>query len=217
MICGKPLNKRHMIRHTRKCAEENAQVLGNKDEVFYLIAEGSLLPMYWILVSIPSRMTLEDLDAFLRDIWLECCRHPSFFTIDRIRYSGDPATADPGIIRTESMNKQLKTVLKPGMKFRYDFDPVAPTKLRFRIMDLLEKIPVAPGITLLARNDPPELRCGRCGGEAFCVRAGNEKINPERLLCVQCKAKESPADNDFLPLVNSPRIGMCKYNGGNTR
>ena len=39
------------------------------------------MPMYWLHIEIPAKATLEDLDHFLRAVWLECCGHLSSFDI----------------------------------------------------------------------------------------------------------------------------------------
>jgi hypothetical protein len=41
--------------------------------------EGAYQKEYWLFLDIALNATLEDLDAFLRQIWLECCGHMSGF------------------------------------------------------------------------------------------------------------------------------------------
>jgi len=53
-------------------------------------AEGDDHPEYWIHLEVSALATLADLDSFLRDIWLECCGHPSVFRIGTTDYSSEP-------------------------------------------------------------------------------------------------------------------------------
>ena len=63
---------------------------------------------------------LEDLDMFLRNVWLECCGHMSAFTIQGKAYTSGE----------KGMNTRLYTVFKPGMEFYYEYDFGTTTALR---------------------------------------------------------------------------------------
>src|SRR5260370_30229280 len=41
-------------------------------------------------IEVPASDTMADLDAFLRDIWLECCGHMSAFKVGTTNYSSEP-------------------------------------------------------------------------------------------------------------------------------
>jgi len=58
------------------------------------VVEGSYLPYYWMHLELPANATLEDLDSFLRDIWLECCGHLSAFRIEGKEYLSEPSEFD---------------------------------------------------------------------------------------------------------------------------
>lgn len=77
------------------------------------MVEGRYLPEYWMHLSVPVNTTLGDLDQFLRDIWLECCRHLSAFTIEGTRYSISPIRE----YEERSMKVALGNVLGPRMEF----------------------------------------------------------------------------------------------------
>ena len=70
-------------------------------------------------------------------------------------------------------------------------------------------------IVLLARNVVPEYTCQECQQPAawLCMECVIEE-DKEGTLCDQC-AETHPHDNygEPLPLVNSPRLGMCGYEG----
>jgi len=38
---------------------------------------------FWLHLEMPGKATLEDLDYYLRAIWLECCGHLSQFSLKR--------------------------------------------------------------------------------------------------------------------------------------
>jgi hypothetical protein len=67
-------------------------------------------------------------------------------------------------------------------------------------------------IRVLARNEPPVIPCDKCGKPATqvctqCMHAG------EGWLCDACAAQHDCEDPMFLPVVNSPRVGVCGYTG----
>lgn len=47
---------------------------------------------YRLVIEVKNTATLEDVDQFLRDIWLECCDHLSAFEIDGISYESFSGT-----------------------------------------------------------------------------------------------------------------------------
>ena len=94
-----------------------------------MLAEGRYLPEYWLVGEISAAETLNTLDAFLRDIWLECCGHMSAFTIGNTQYMLDTGGIDGMWLDifgpshpTKSMKTPLTAVLKPGLKFYHEYD-----------------------------------------------------------------------------------------------
>ena len=97
--------------------------------------------------------------------------------------------------------------------FTYEYDFVTTTELKGQVVGTrkgcLGRIP----IRLLARNDSPEWRCSDCARAAviicpICVYEGD---------CLFCDAHADahPCSDEevYLPVVNSPRMGMCGYVG----
>jgi len=70
-------------------------------------------------------------------------------------------------------------------------------------------------ISLLARNGPPAEVCQECGQPAawICLECAYEHNQPG-MLC-DAHADGHPHDNygEPMPLVNSPRVGLCGYEG----
>ena len=67
-------------------------------------------------------------------------------------------------------------------------------------------------VEILARNEAPQIICDQCGMPATTICP--ECIYDEKgWLCDAC-AEEHDCDlGVFLPLVNSPRTGVCGYEG----
>ena len=64
----------------------------------------------------------------------------------------------------------------------------------------------------LARNDPPPIVCEVCGKPAVqvcsqCIYSG------EGWVCDEHAADHPYGEEMMLPVVNSPRVGMCGYTG----
>ena len=210
MLCNEMLNKSQATRHLKKCVAAHKEESGKTAKLFHLVIEGNHMPMYWLHVEIPGALTLSRLDAFLREIWLECCGHLSCFTIDGQRYSVHPADDVFFGLREETMNHKLYNVLAPGTKFRHEYDYGSTTELNIRVVDFRERQVGKPRIALLARNEPPEWACAKCGKPATLIRATGWGLDEDSLFCGKCVGDD---EEGILPLVNSPRTGVCGYCG----
>ncbi|MBT9144001.1 MAG: hypothetical protein DDT29_02415 [Dehalococcoidia bacterium] len=159
-------------------------------------------------LSVPVNATLEDLDGFLRDIWLECCGHLSAFTIEGTRHSISPI----GEYDERGMKVALSDVLASGIKFYHEYDFGTTTELTLRVVSEHEGEDKSESIQLLARNDPPLIACDSCGKIATqvcteCIWSG------KGWLCNECAREHGCSEEMLLPVVNSPRVGMCGYTG----
>ena len=68
-------------------------------------------------------------------------------------------------------------------------------------------------IVVMARNEPPAFVCRICGKPATQVSSTDDFDSlEEAALCESCAEKEENSD-ELLPLVNSPRVGVCAYTG----
>ncbi len=219
-LCGKTFAKAAMTRHMPKCRAEHPYLKGKPRKTFRLIAEGRNLPEYWLQIEMPAEATLLTLDAFLRDIWLECCGHLSAFTIDDVRYELDTGGIDG--MWTElfgpweppkSMNAKLSAVLRPGLKFFHEYDFGTTTELTVRVLAEQEGSIPKNAVDILARNDPPPVTCEKCGQPAVWV-CSNCIYDNGGWLCDAHTRKHKCGEEMLLPVVNSPRVGMCGYTGG---
>jgi len=196
---------RHLNACKRKTYASGAKTA--KRTAFHLLVEGRYQPEYWMHVEVPASATLDVLDRFLRDTWLECCGHMSEFEIDGTRYSVEPMDMDD-----ESMDVKLSNVLSPGMKFEHAYDFGSTTHLRLKVVSEDESDLAGRKVRVLARNEPPVIPCGTCGKPAtkVCVECA---YSEEGWLCDECAAKHTCGEDMFLPVVNSPRTGVCGYTG----
>ena len=77
----------------------------------------------------------------------------------------------------------------------------------------------AKGIQLLSRNEPLELLCDGCKKEAAINTCTVHWGEDDSYFCEDCMESheavcEDAADYAWLPIVNSPRVGECGYDGG---
>jgi hypothetical protein len=89
-FCQGEFAKNKMTAHLKSCKARlsTAQASeGKAQRLFHLFVEGKYRPQYWMHLEIPAAATLDDLDDFMRAIWLECCGHLSEFEIGDVSYS----------------------------------------------------------------------------------------------------------------------------------
>ncbi|UCC96330.1 MAG: hypothetical protein JSW66_10845, partial [Phycisphaerales bacterium] len=112
----------------------------------------------------------------------------------------------------QTMDARLGEVLRPGMKFSHEYDFGSTTHLTLRVIAQEQRQIKGKDVRILARNDPPSFTCTSCGKPATQVCA--ECIySDEGCLCDTCAAGHECGEEMLLPLVNSPRAGVCGYTG----
>ena len=205
-----------MARHLKSCkarAEENDKsaikgaTKGSASRtILHLQVEGRDRPMYWMHIEIPSNATLQNLDDFLRQIWLECCGHLSSFEIGGSTFISEKS--EPG---DRSMKIALGKVIVPEMKFEHIYDFGTSTELSLRVVSEREGLAQGKAVRVLARNDPPDIKC-QCGKQATAVCSQCIFEGPS-WFCEECAGKHECGEDMLLPVVNSPRVGMCGYTG----
>jgi hypothetical protein len=205
-ICGGVFSKTVMTKHLASCRGDKT-ASGTK-KTFHLVIEGRGLPEYWIHVEAAAGASLAALDGFLRNIWLECCGHLSAFRIGAETYMSHPESG----MGDRSMNIALNKVLSKGTKFFHEYDFGTTTELVLKVVGEREVENSRKSVLLLARNDPPAMNCVSCGKPA--VRVCAECIyDGSGLLCKECAKEHECGEEVQLPVVNSPRVGMCGYCG----
>lgn len=212
--------KRSITKHLTQCPKRAIDLAGHK-RALHLMAWFPYDPRYWIHFEALESVDLRMLDAFLRDLWLECCGHMSAFTIAQQRY----IAPSQGVMREygdRSMDVPLKDILLPGMRFLHEYDFGSTTELMLEVV-AHNAAQAKPGsaVQLLARNDPLDFRCRVCKHPAatICLECQEEAEEPEDIeqiyYCDQCIENRTEHTHDDeslrLPIVNSPRMGVCGY------
>jgi hypothetical protein len=213
-LCGKRTSKAAMTRHLKRCAADNEPSQGKPTRLFHLRVEDAYSPIFWLDLEMKANATLADLDAFLREIWLECCGHLSAFDIERVTYMVPYAeTPLMGDFSDRSMNIKLAEVLAPGTRFYHTYDFGTSTELKLRVVGEREGRIGREPLRILSRNEAPVWTCALCDQSAtqICTYCMYEQENP-----FYCEAHAEDHDCEeemLLPVVNSPRMGMCGYTG----
>lgn len=110
------------------------------------------------------------------------------------------------------MNVKMYSVLKPNMKFQHEYDFGSTTELNLRVvMERVGEITGKP-IHVLARNEPPSISCDGCGKAATKI-CTDCSWQDEGWLCNDCARLHGCGRDMLLPVVNSPRVGICGYKG----
>ena len=212
--CGRSVAKAGITRHLKSCMETDGTAVDRatpkgrrprKVSSFHLVVEGRYRRDYWMHLEVPADLKLQGLDHFLRDTWLECCGHLSAFTIqDQVYFS---TLMEPG---DRGMGVALGRVLRPGMKFFYEYDFGSTTELALSVVS--EGGMAGRDIRSLARNNAPVLSCFQCGSPATGICAECD-WDAQGSLCEECTGKHGCDEEMLLPVVNSPRTGTCAYTG----
>ena len=116
------------------------------------------------------------------------------------------------------LTTEARNVLYKGQMLDYEYDFGSSTELTITVM---EQFPVKADheIVLLSRNEPLQIMCAICGKApatqvcSVCSWDGGAEF------CDKCAKKHAKECEDFadyasMPVVNSPRMGACAYEGG---
>jgi hypothetical protein len=208
--CGAAFSKRQVLRHLEQCAYPD---VGATAAVTQIRVDVPGTP-FWLDLDVKTNATLRQFDDFLRDIWLECCGHLSSFEVGHTRYSVDVRGgffgAEPG---ERGMNARVSASLPlAGSVFSYEYDFGSTTQLRLKVIAHRQAPSRHESVRLLARNDEPVWKCTECDEAAsvlcaYCVHEGDAFVCDDHVDAHEC------GDEAMLPVVNSPRMGVCAYTG----
>lgn len=126
-----------------------------------------------------------------------------------------PMLANMVMPEEQDMSYDIRDVLKVGDKFSYEYDFGSTTSLRLKVIAEREGYfrKDEDPVRILARNLQPVIPCRECGQPATKVEPGYAAAL-YGALCDKCAKKvDEYADEEFLPVVNSPRTGVCGYAG----
>lgn len=205
-LCEAAVDKKTAVKHLQSCGKMPAKDSGKK-MCSLILVEGGYDPVYWLYLAVDQKATLKLLDHFLREIWLECCGHASAFEIEGKKYSSPPMPE----MGAQGMSKSIGSVLMPGMKFRYEYDFGSTTELVLKVIGD-EVMPFKKPVQALARNEAPIIACDHCSKPAaqICCEC---VCSEQGFLCKECAADHKCGEEMLLPVANSPRTGVCAYEG----
>ena len=196
VLCGHQAGNVRMGEHVASCAGAHDS-RSAPTPVIGLRVWATNDPRYWIYLEMRAESKLRLLDAFLRQLWLECCGHMSAFVIGE---------------REVAMSVAAGAVLgTDGATFHYEYDFGDTTDLDGKVSMKRRGAIGRDPVRLLARNDALAWSCATCGKPAtvvcpFCQEDGT--------FCdAHAAAHEHASEEAYLPVVNSPRMGVCGYVG----
>lgn len=210
VYCGREMTRGGMTRHLATCDQRRRVIAaaaeaksGARAAFVHLQVRDGFRGHYWLHLEVDADATLKQVDGYLRAIWLECCGHLSRFSAGRWSDRAVP------------MARTVGEVFHPGLELTHVYDFGTESVTLLKAVDVREgrrttKHPIA----LMARNAAPALACQECDA-------------PATRLCVECMEDERQGTlcdahafthphGDYgepMALVNSPRTGMCGYEG----
>lgn len=207
LFCDKAFAKASINRHLQKHLSEKS--LHNKPGKSFLLKivtnpRWGASP-YFLSIWIDGEATMGELDTFLREIWLECCGHMSAFVV----------SANGQV----PLSRKTKNVFQKDLKLQYQYDFGSTTELQLTVVN---EYPVKADqdLMLLSRNEPLELLCEKCEkSPAILICSVCNGYEDEGMFCSKCAKKHAKSCDDFddyatMSVVNSPRMGVCGYEGG---
>jgi hypothetical protein len=209
-FCGREMTKGGLARHLTTCPQR-AEAIGAAGEkpgkeqaLYHLQVQDAWQGDFWLHLEMNGSATLADLDHYLRAIWLECCGHLSRFSVGG--WSG------------AEIPKKTKAaqVFEPGVELTHIYDFGTSSETLIKVIATRKGTPLTVhSIALMARNDPPEVHCVECGQPAswLCLECLYELDEPGILCDQHAEAHPHEDYGEPVPLVNSPRVGMCGYAG----
>ncbi|MDX2099245.1 MAG: hypothetical protein SFW36_15815 [Leptolyngbyaceae cyanobacterium bins.59] len=199
-----------MTRHLATCPQRGEAIAkaeqgkGTAEPLYHLRVQDAYRGDFWLNLEMRGSKTLQDLDTYLRSIWLECCGHMSQF------YGGGAFSNEVG------KRRKVSDVFDYQGELTHVYDFGTSSETTVKLVSIREGKPLTSRpISLMARNLMPAHECQECQKPAthLCMECVYEEDN-SGLLCDD-HTEGHPHHNygDPLPLVNSPRLGMCGYNG----
>lgn len=191
---------------------------------------------YFLSLWVNGGTTMEQIDTFLRQIWLECCGHMSsftnmqnrkrgnmwdFFEAERLLSQGKQKEYEKLMEETKGeipMSRKADKVFSKGLKLKYEYDFGSTTELLLSVVEEYQ-LRADEDIVLLSRNEPLGWLCDTCKKEPatkICTVHGWEE---DTMFCDKCAKTHAQKCGDFedyaaMPVANSPRMGVCGYEGG---
>ena len=197
LFCGETYAKENINKHLTAHLAEFSKT-GQAGKSFFVQVTAEPIP-HFLSLWIDAEATMESIDKFLRDIWLDCCGHLSEFE------------GNVGM-------KKAGNVFKKGKQLNYVYDFGSSTNLTLTVLEEYT-VKASNKIVLLSRNEPINIMCATCKKAPATQVCSVCMYDKFALYCDKCAKKHALKCKDFadyasLPVVNSPRMGVCGYEGG---
>lgn len=210
VYCGREMTRGGLAKHLKTCSQREEaisaanQKRGPTETIYHLQVQDAWQGDFWLQLEMVGSATLQDLDDYLRAIWLECCGHLSQFSVGG--WSGEEIP----------MKTKVNQVFQPGVTLTHIYDFGSSSETLVKVVDLRQgKATTSHPLALMARNQLPESSCIECQQPAgwLCLECIDD-YDQGGTLCDK-HAKTHPHDEygEPIPLVNSPRMGICGYDG----
>lgn len=189
--------------HLSKCTGIAEQKKKLKTSNYLVVKVESPYTPHWLLLKVHPNVLLSELDFLLRHGWLECCGHLSEFFLGRDGFS---------------MQASVGAVFAKHSSIEYSYDFGSTTSLTIKKIDECE-MPNNGNLILLMQNEVPNPICAKCDKKVaseICLDCLYDNEHP--FYCDTCINKHGhlPDNSDYeesMPIVNSPRTGVCAYDG----
>ncbi len=186
---------KHLASHLSKTEKED-DTINSKTYCHIEVEDGVMFLHLLVKGSLP----LKKIDAFLRDIWLECCGHMSNFGHKDFKIA---------------MTHKVEEVFATKVKIYHNYDYGDTTQVFLKGIKNYN-LKLSENIILLSRNQPLKLICAKCEkhpAQDICITCDWD------FYCQECSLQHEKDCSDFgdyakMPVVNSPRMGVCGYTGG---
>jgi len=239
LFCNKTFTKAGISRHVATHLKEKSETekSGNSFLLKVETTKRWSSSPYFLSLWVDGEATMKTIDKFLRDIWLECCGHMSAFRNPKIQHKRGKVLSMTDVFdylerRSSVKNKKMmesstgevpmvrkaKDALYSGLVLEYDYDFGSTTKLDITVIGEYQ-IKADKKVVLVSRNEPLQIVCAICKKVPATQICTICMYNEHAEFCERCAPKHAKKCADFedyasMPVVNSPRMGVCGYVGG---
>jgi hypothetical protein len=202
LYCKEEFSQKEIGKHLAKHLNEQEKKDANRNTQTFCHIEVESGEMFLHLL-VKGDVTMKKIDNFLKDIWLDCCGHLSNFGHKNFKVS---------------MSHKVEDVFETRIKIYHDYDYGDTTTVFLKGLKNYQ-LNSKEAILLLSRNEPLKIMCSTCKKEPainICVSCW---FDQEAYFCERCSEKHEEkcdafADYSCMPVVNSPRMGICGYTEG---
>lgn len=187
-----------MIAHAEACAAGH-DISGAPQPLVVLRFGQTGERRYWLIIEAKADAQLAAIDELLRQLWLECCGHMSAFRRGR---------------RELPMTFSTSRAFAGGAgKLDYDYDFGSTTTLVGELVGQRQGSIGQASVRLLARNEAIPWSCQECEAAATLVCPYCDDGDGGFFCDAHAEDHEHADEEVYLPVVNSPRMGVCGYTG----